>query len=667
MASDSDDSVYSGLEDEPDTESELESSSDEEETTLSDLAEESDASDEEDMRNTVGNVPLEWYKDQKHVGYTLDGKKILKSASNMDEIDAFLDRMDNPDFGRTVTDPQTGQSRVLTDDEVAMIERMTQGLYPHEDFDPHAPYVDFFTNEVEPHPLQDMPDPKRRFVPSKWEHKRVMKMVRAIRNGWIKPPSEKEAEKTRYHDIWATSDSNLATRRNPLLMAAPKMKLPGHAESYNAPPEYLPTAEEIQKWKDTDVEDRKQNFLPQEFSNLRSVPAYRNFITERFDRCLDLYLCPRQRKSRLNVDPEDLIPKLPKPRDLQPFPTTEAVVYNGHSSIVRSVSFEPSGQWFASGGEDCTVRLWETATGRCVRCLKLDKPVVSVAWCPNPAVNLVLVASGKDVLVLNPGLVSKSTCSATDAQIRSFDASSTANDQLVTWQESTAEDSMDESVRLVLQHHKTIDQVTWHGKGDYFASLSKDQNNPSKSVFLHQLSKRRTQCTFGTVKGLPQCCLFHPTMPFFFLATQRSIRVYNLQKNELKKKLTPGAKWISSLAVHPQGDNVICGSYDLKLSWFDMDLSTEPYKTLRHHRQAIRQVAFHKRYPLFASASDDGSVIVCHGTVYSDLLKNPLIVPVKVLKGHGIVDGRSVFDCQFHPSQPWILSAGADNSIRLFS
>ena len=41
-------------------------------------------------------------------------------------------------YSRTVTDPQTGQSRVLTDDEVAMIERMTQGLYPHEDFDPHA-------------------------------------------------------------------------------------------------------------------------------------------------------------------------------------------------------------------------------------------------------------------------------------------------------------------------------------------------------------------------------------------------------------------------------------------------------------------------------------------------------------------------------------------------
>ena len=28
----------------------------------------------------------------------------------------------------------------------------------------------------------------------------------------------------------------------------------------------------------------------------------------------------------MNVNPEDLIPKLPQPRDLQPFPTTEAIV-----------------------------------------------------------------------------------------------------------------------------------------------------------------------------------------------------------------------------------------------------------------------------------------------------------------------------------------------------
>lgn len=93
------------------------------------------------------------------------------------------------------------------------------------------------------------------------------------------------------------------------------------------------------------------------------------------------------------MDPEDLIPKLPKPRDLQPFPTTQALVsscaepggdgctvlcagccraggrggegvsadphpppfpflpqvYRGHSSLVRCLSVSPSGQWLASG------------------------------------------------------------------------------------------------------------------------------------------------------------------------------------------------------------------------------------------------------------------------------------------------------------------------------
>lgn len=38
------------------------------------------------------------------------------------------------------------------------------------------------------------------------------------------------------------------------------------------------------------------------------------------------WLCLTACLSQVNVDPEDLIPKLPKPRDLQPFPTTQALV-----------------------------------------------------------------------------------------------------------------------------------------------------------------------------------------------------------------------------------------------------------------------------------------------------------------------------------------------------
>lgn len=58
------------------------------------------------------------------------------------------------------------------------------------------------------------------------------------------------------------------------------------------------------------------------------------------------------------------------------------------------------------------------------------------------------------------------------------------------------------------------------------------------------------------------------------------------------------------------------------------------FQVLRYHTNAVRSVAYHARYPLFASCSDDASVVVSHGTVYNDLLTNPLIVPVKQLRGH---------------------------------
>lgn len=130
---------------------------------------------------------------------------------------------------------------------------------------------------------------------------------------------------------------------------------------------------------------------------------YQDYIKERFERCLDLYLCPRSRKKRINIDPETLVPQLPKPADLQPFPTTMCLEYTGHTAKVRfclallhfsipanlishdcvaehresgdgplpqklicalnhqvtTLSPDTSGQWIASGSADGTVRIWE--------------------------------------------------------------------------------------------------------------------------------------------------------------------------------------------------------------------------------------------------------------------------------------------------------------------
>lgn len=72
------------------------------------------------------------------------------------------------------------------------------------------------------------------------------------------------------------------------------------------------------------------------------------------------------------------------------------------------------------------------------------------------------------------------------------------------------------------------------------------------------------------------------------------------------KKLISGSQWNSCLDIHPKGDNLIVGSFDKKFVWFDLDLESHPYKHMKYHQKAIRQVVFHKKYPLFASCADDG-------------------------------------------------------------
>lgn len=102
-----------------------------------------DTSDEEDIRNTVGNIPMNWYDEYKHLGYDWDGKPISKPESG-DHLDNFLKRMDDPDFWRTVKDPQTGQDVVLSEEDIQVIQRLKTGKIPDVSFNEYAVSKLFF-------------------------------------------------------------------------------------------------------------------------------------------------------------------------------------------------------------------------------------------------------------------------------------------------------------------------------------------------------------------------------------------------------------------------------------------------------------------------------------------------------------------------------------------
>lgn len=386
------------------------------------------SSDEEYQNNTIGEeIPLEWYKSEfDHIGYNRGGKQIVpKGEEGLDAVHkALLSRGDSKEakeYRRSVYDERNDETTRLTDRELTMVKRIVEGKYAQPEFNAEEDYVDWFSGVPSVLPLNNQGDePKRRFIPSKWERMKIERIARGIAEGRIKVESEQEAAARRrkqnekklymlWGDDGAVENQEEILRRRRRThggyIPAPKMRLPGHAESYHPSPEYLWTEAEVKAWeeerrrereeeeeedkkdgeeeeeeegeddetKDTtrklkDQEDEDAVAMnrraglrgppPKDFAMIRRVPAYSDFIKERFERCLDLYLCPRTTKVRLNIDPESLVPRLPLPKELRPFPTTEAVSYLGHTARVCTVAVDARGElvgccfWSREGGRE---------------------------------------------------------------------------------------------------------------------------------------------------------------------------------------------------------------------------------------------------------------------------------------------------------------------------
>uniref|UniRef100_A0A1I8HS84 BOP1NT domain-containing protein n=1 Tax=Macrostomum lignano TaxID=282301 RepID=A0A1I8HS84_9PLAT len=385
-----------------------------------------DSSDDEDIRNTVGNVPMHWYTKYPHIGYDTEGKKLMKPDTG-DQLDDFMAKMDDPEYWRTVIDPKTGQRIVLCDEDVQLVKNIVRGRVPDPNVDPYEDH-----------------------------------------------------------------------------------------------------------------------------------------------RCQDLHLAARVVRHRVSMDPEDLLPKLPAPRDLRPFPHLRVLQYlawpeeaqdSQQPLPITACSVDPSGQWFAASGAGGRLAVFELTTGYRAWSAQLESAseggLVSAAW--NPCADRPCIAAG--------------------------------------------------------------------GAG-------------SGRVYLVATDR------------------FDSHLQVLQLLDAQLHSVYDLAKLTKLKTLKPNARALSCLSVHPTGCHLLAGSLDSRLAWFDLDLACTPYKQLRIHTDGVRQCVVHPSLPLSASVSDDGSCLVLHSRVYADLLENPLLVPVKRLRGHqvGSVGGSGIVRvtaCDFHPRLPW--------------
>ena len=117
-----------------------------------------------------------------------------------------------------------------------------------------------------------------------------------------------------------------------------------------------------------------------------------------------------------------------------------------------------------------------------------------MTWCPNRALCLLSVALDSLVVLLNPRVGDRLVSDQTDelvgkAPLEKQDES--APDRVksaVTW---SLPDRKRKSERLPpealveLRFFRTVKQVTWHAKGDYFATVLSDAQN--RSVMINQV------------------------------------------------------------------------------------------------------------------------------------------------------------------------------------
>ena len=622
-----------------------------------------DSSDEEVLVRT-GDVPENWYDGMEHVGYDINSNKVLKNPEE-DEVEKFIKKANDKNWWREIYDSKNNSSVYLSDKDLEIINRIRQGKFANKKVGEDDYFEDDLPYQI--HPMSNQIPSKKKFGFSRNEQKTINRLVYLYKNGLMPMEKPKKVEQKIY-DIWEFEDEqDLSQYRPGFGYQIPRRDLPDNEESYN-------------------TKDNKDGGI------LRRIPRYDNLIEEELERCCDLFLSARTIRKKLDLKENDVLPDLPKPEELRPFPTKECMVYKGHESSIKDICCDPNGNVLISADNGNLVFFWDILTGKIitkfdlkekVRKININKFLKLIVICTETHIFFILPKYlekkyKEEILILvkekiYPKIIENKVAKEDNkGGEKENNNNITINDSFV-WHIPKS-DSKKEKQGILFYMKWTqgvIKNLVWHNKGDYFGTLSKNSQGKTQ-VYIHSLTKMTHQLPISHIKGNANCISFHPNKPYFIVATNSNIFVYNLQKQELSRKFISNLNTINRISIHKNGNDLIAGDKSGKVAWFQLELSSKPFKLMDYHQDKIKSVEFNNSFPLFLSCSRNGKLVVYYGKVNEEELVDPLIVPLKVLKintndTESNNKGNKLFTCAcFHPNQIWIFSGGEDGKIRMW-
>lgn len=620
----------------------------------------SDDSEDENILSRVGQVPKVWYKKEEHMGYNIEGQKIIKE--NKTQMDRLIEAEENPDFWRYIYDEMNNEQVYLTDEQLELVKKIKNKMIIDDHIRNTDYQFDVEYNEMETH---HVPVKKSSFLPSKMEQKRINKIIRGIKNGFIKfdenqtPKDPVEEFLNDVQDSWTHQDQSALRLPN---LLPPKIPLPGHEASFNPLPELF--QEEIE---------------PK--TSLRSLGSSNDLIKEQFERLLSLYLAPRVEKKKIHMKKEDLLQELPSLQELKPFPTK--CVIKSLSSFTHSVAFDlsPDDIYLAVGDAFGNVIIMHTITSVIIHRLKIEGGgITSLKFL---STSLLLVSSEKTIELIAVRL-NLSDFNEVCEHFESIAQSQFVKHTKINEESPNAEFNflfpsaqikMDvvsfrrrPFTKLMIIKIKTnkILNLDVHHKKDFIV-LTTAKSDDSRKIDVISLSKCSNTVIYVKAKTKIQKCIFHNSKPIIFIMTSTHVFLFELQKQTVKKKLIAGSVGLTDIAVHKTGDHIIVSTSDGKVLWFDLDSGQYPYKKLKVHNSVVTNCSFSRPYQLFVSSSTSGQIVIQHSMIDQESFGYPTITPIKMLGNQFTSGNQSIPQTKFFNTKYFLAAIGIDGQVMIWA